>query len=83
MKSECDRDLLRIATVGNRWELLLPPAKLTLHFLTLKKRNFQQRRVYVRRNRIKRLFNETLTPTTIDDNVNSQEAGIKRVRDWC
>ncbi|MDE0300811.1 MAG: hypothetical protein OXN17_19400 [Candidatus Poribacteria bacterium] len=45
MKSECDRDLLRIATVGNRWELLLPPAKLTLHFLTLEKRNFQQRKV--------------------------------------
>ena len=45
MKSECDRDLLRIATVGNRWELLLPPAKLVRHFLALKKRNFQQRRV--------------------------------------
>ena len=45
MKRECDRDLLRIATVGNRWELLLPSAKFTLHFLTLKKRNFQQRRV--------------------------------------
>ena len=47
MKSECDRDLLRIATVGNRWELPLSPAKLMLHFLTLKKRNFQQRRVYL------------------------------------
>ena len=46
MKSECDRDLLRIATVGNQWELLLPPEKLTLHFLTLEKRNFQRRRVY-------------------------------------
>ena len=45
MKSECDRDLLRIATVGNRWELLLPPAKLARHVLALKKRNFQQRRV--------------------------------------
>ena len=45
MNSECDRDLLRIATVGNRWELLLPLAKLTLHFLILKKRYFQQRRV--------------------------------------
>ena len=45
MNSECDRDLLRIATVGNRWELLLPLAKLTLHFLTLENRNFKQRRV--------------------------------------
>ena len=42
------RSDLRIAMVGNRWELLLPPAKLTLHFLTLKKRNFQQRRVYIK-----------------------------------
>ena len=36
MDNERDRDLLRIATVGNRWELFLPPAKFTLHFLTLK-----------------------------------------------
>ena len=38
------RSDLRIATVGNR-NSLLPPAKPTRHFLTLKKRNFRQRRV--------------------------------------
>ena len=30
------RSDLRIATVGNRWELLLPPAKLARHFLALR-----------------------------------------------
>ena len=38
------RSDLRIATVVNR-NSLLPSAKLTLQFSTLKKLNFQQRRV--------------------------------------
>ncbi|MDE0300071.1 MAG: hypothetical protein OXN17_15665 [Candidatus Poribacteria bacterium] len=40
--------------VGNRWELLLPPEKPTLHLLTLEKRNFQQRRVHFPTRRVPR-----------------------------
>ena len=39
--------------------------------------------IYVRRNRIKRLFNETLKPKPIVDNVGSEVTGIEREHERC
>ncbi len=39
--------------------------------------------IYVRRNRIKQLIDETLTPTFVADNVGDEVTGIERVHERC